>query len=145
MKKSILFYFVVVLLITVLCVPSSAADFDFSGYSVDELMEAYKAINQEIVDRALEKTAHLKGGVYVGGIDIPIGEYLLSVDNSTGTNDVPIRIVPSGNPFGFGATIGKLNAGCVYNSFIDIQDGDEISIGIDFDLVIKPRGMIQFE
>ena len=91
MKKSILFYFVVVLLITVLCVPSSAADFDFSGYSVDELMEAYKAINQEIVDRALEKTAHLKGGVYVGGIDIPI------------------------------------------------------SIGIDFDLVIKPRGMIQFE
>lgn len=52
---------------------------DFSAYSDDEIAELLKEINQEVVDRRLEKSAKLEPGVYTVGVDIPAGSYTYSV------------------------------------------------------------------
>lgn len=52
---------------------------DLSVYSDDEIAELLKQINQEVVDRRLEKTAKLEPGVYTVGVDIPAGSYTYSV------------------------------------------------------------------
>ena len=122
---------------------SYAANLDLSGYSNEELVEISRLINQEIVDRKIEKSAHLSGGVYVAGIDIPIGEYLVVVDNTNGSSQVPIRFL-SRNAI-LNSIYGNLQPGCVYQQYFTLEQNDELSVGIDFDLVIKPRGMIQFE
>ncbi len=48
-----------------------------SDYTDDELISLTKAINEEIVNRKLEKTAYLHKGEYAVGTDIPAGTYLL--------------------------------------------------------------------
>lgn len=141
MKKVFILIMAIVLIMAL--TTSHAANLDLSGYSNEELVEISRLINQEIVDRKIEKSAHLSGGVYVAGIDIPIGEYLVVVDNTNGSSQVPIRFL-SRNAI-LNSIYGNLQPGCVYQQYFTLEQNDELSVGIDFDLVIKPRGMIQFK
>ena len=143
MKKVVVFIMMIVLVGVLAFSTSNAAGIDLAQYSDEELIEIYKQVNQEIVDRKMEKTAHLKGGVYVAGVDVPVGEYLVVIDNTNGTAQIPIRFLCRNAPLN--SIYGNLQPGCTYQQYFTLEQNDELSVGIDFDLVIKPRGMITFE
>ena len=144
MKKTIVFYFIAVLLIMVMCVTAGAIDFDYSGYSNEELNEAYAAITQELMSRNEEKTAHMKAGDYIGGVDIPVGEYLLFVDNTEGNvkGFVRFRCLKDFKQSGS----GNVPVGTTFQKYFTVSEGDEIITTVDFDLIIgRPRGIVIFE
>ena len=62
---------------------SIVGDYDFSGYDDDELVELLMALQQEIADRKIEKTAELEKGRYVGGKDLPVGSYVLDCETDS--------------------------------------------------------------
>lgn len=51
---------------------------DFTAMSDDELIAQLAALQSEIVARDIEKTAALTAGTYIGGRDIPAGDYILA-------------------------------------------------------------------
>ena len=53
---------------------------DFSSYSDDELVQLLDALQQEIVDRGIVRSAELAEGEYLVGVDIPAGTYDIFVD-----------------------------------------------------------------
>ena len=55
-----------------------ASEIDLSGYSDEDLISLLQSVQQEIVDRKIEKSATLEIGRYIGGSDIPAGSYTLS-------------------------------------------------------------------
>ena len=144
MKKTITFYFIAVLLIMVMCVTAGAVDFDYSGYSNEELNEAYAAITQELMSRDEEKTAHMKAGDYIGGVDIPVGEYLLVVDNTNGTVNGFLKFRSKTDFKASGS--GTIECGTSFQKYFDIKENDTLTATIDFDLIIgRPRGIVIFE
>lgn len=121
----------------------SESKFTISSLSDEELIELYKQINEEIVNRKIEKTAHLKPGVYFGVDDIPAGEYLLFVDNSEG--DKPVIIGFSSRHDYMQTFLLSVQPGKTFQRYITIEDQDKLEVYTDFDLIIKPRGDILFE
>ena len=68
-----------VLLVSLLIIPFALADkVDLSSMSDDEIVELMKQVNQEIVDRRINKTAKMAPGTYTGGKDIPVGKYIFT-------------------------------------------------------------------
>ena len=53
---------------------------DLSKYSDEEIITLYNSVQQEIVDRHIEKTANLYAGSYLVGKDIPAGSYILHAE-----------------------------------------------------------------
>ena len=51
---------------------------DMSGYTDEEMILLMQQVNEEIVRRNIEKSAHLPTGTYIGGRDIPVGSYILT-------------------------------------------------------------------
>lgn len=67
------------LLVSLLLIPAALADkIDLSSMSDDEIVELMKQVNQEIVDRRINKTAKMAPGTYTGGKDIPAGKYIFT-------------------------------------------------------------------
>ena len=67
------------LLVSLLIIPFALADkVDLSSMSDDEIVELMKQVNQEIVDRRINKTAKMAPGTYTGGKDIPVGKYIFT-------------------------------------------------------------------
>ena len=52
-----------------------ASDIDLKSLSDDEITQLFSDVEQELVDRNLNKTSDLLPGTYVGGVDIPVGGY----------------------------------------------------------------------
>lgn len=52
-----------------------AYDLDLKNLSDDEIAQLFTDIEQEIVDRNINKSSELQPGKYVGGGDIPVGGY----------------------------------------------------------------------
>ena len=68
-----------VLLVSLLIIPFALADkVDLSSFSDDEIVELMKQVNQELVDRRINKTAKMAPGTYTGGKDIPVGKYIFT-------------------------------------------------------------------
>ena len=71
--------FICVLLVILLFIPVALADkIDISSMSNEEIVELMKQVNQEIVDRRINKTAKMAPGTYTGGKDIPAGKYIFT-------------------------------------------------------------------
>lgn len=83
--KKLLSLVLVLLLISALSTTyaeESSPILSFADYSDDELLSIYANLQQEIASRNLEKSVILPEGIYYAGIDIPIGSYMVSADNS---------------------------------------------------------------
>ena len=52
-----------------------AYDLDLKSLSDEEFSQLLQDVNQEAVDRNINKTSDLLPGTYVGGVDIPVGGY----------------------------------------------------------------------
>ncbi len=52
-----------------------ASDIDLKSLSDNEIVQLFSDVEQELVDRNINKTSDLLPGTYVGGVDIPVGGY----------------------------------------------------------------------
>lgn len=56
-------------------IPPAELDIDLSAYTDDEIVALLYLVNQEVLDRKIEKSATLPEGEYLIGRDIPAGQY----------------------------------------------------------------------
>lgn len=137
----LIFVFIIIGCLLIFVGVSKAAD--FSDMTDEELVQVYNAIGQELSDRQIEKTAHLTSGKYIGGIDIPEGEYLLTINNSDGQDNVILKYRCSSDSLK--STSGKVTSGNTFQFYITIGKDDILSVSGNFDLTIKPRTFVIFE
>ena len=87
-----------------------AYDLDLKSLTDEEFAQLLQEVNQEAVDRNINKSSDLLPGTYVGGVDIPVGGY--DVFSPAGDDDLDIDISGNG-PKG------------IYYSFSEIADEEE--------------------
>lgn len=77
MKKAIVL-FIITAIFVIGTVPTFAESLSLTTYSDADLISLLEDVQSEIVARHIEKTALLKAGTYIGGRDIPAGNYILT-------------------------------------------------------------------
>ena len=70
-----------VLICLLLCQFSYADTIQLDTLTDDEIVQLLQDVQQEVVDRKIEKSAQLISGDYIIGKDIPVGAYVFSTDN----------------------------------------------------------------
>ena len=76
MKRTIsVIFFLLIMLLSV--TPAVADSVDLSTFDNDALLELLQQVQQEVVNRKLEKSATLLAGNYIVGKDLPRGSYIL--------------------------------------------------------------------
>lgn len=80
MKVSVFLHrFVCLLMVCLLLISGSIADVpDISGLTDDEIVELLEKVNDELVERGIERSAELPAGKYTGGKDLPAGSYIIT-------------------------------------------------------------------
>ena len=73
MKKSIIV--ATITAAVTMSVVGYASDFDLKSLSDDAIIQLLADVNQEIVDRNINKSSEIQPGTYIGGKDIPVGGY----------------------------------------------------------------------
>lgn len=58
---------------------ATAALVDLNGYSDDEIVTLLAQVQNEVINRRIERTATLSAGSYIVGDDIPAGKYIYAV------------------------------------------------------------------
>ena len=76
MKK--LISLLVVLLLVACAGMALSEGIDLAGLSDDEIVALLNRVQEEVVDRHIERTATLASGAYIGGKDIPAGSYIFT-------------------------------------------------------------------
>lgn len=67
------------LLVALLLIPAALADtVNLSTMSDAEIIALLEQVNQEIVNRGINKTARLPQGGYIAGKDLPAGRYIFT-------------------------------------------------------------------
>lgn len=132
----------IILVLVTMAGCSLAAGVDVTALTDEEFVELYTRMNQELVNRKIEKTAHLKAGMYIGGKDIPVGEYLLVVGDGTNEKPIYFSFTIFGSLDSFGGSIDEKSS---YQRVINVVEDSRLQVQSDFDLVIRPRGVITFE
>lgn len=82
MKKLLVLILTVCLLTAPGAIAFAEESTDLSGYSDSELLTLLAEVQAEIAARKIEKTANLTAGTYIGGRDIPVGNYILTAAGS---------------------------------------------------------------
>lgn len=76
MKKT----FVLLLVFALLCSSVAyATEIDLSSYTDEEIVALLAQVQNEVVNRHIEKTATLPMGTYITGKDIPAGNYVYAI------------------------------------------------------------------
>ena len=80
--KKLGIWIIVMALVLSTCI-GYAIDLDLSGYTDEQIIELNSLVNQELVNRKIEKHAKIDPGKYLVGVDIPVGTYIFrSADTS---------------------------------------------------------------
>lgn len=140
MKKSM----VLILTTVMIAVISSFAwadTIDLSGYDDTALVELLRQVQQEIVDRNIEKTAELPSGKYIGGRDIPAGTFIWTcMAQGEDWGNVTVYSLEDDGSYGdqkFWDVAGAPEEGEEVDSFIiTVDEGDELESQIPFSLTI---------
>lgn len=138
--------FLCCLLVTLLLIPAAFADtVNLSSLSNEELVALLTQINQEIVDRGINKVAKLPQGAYIAGKDLPAGRYIytclakgddwgnLTVKSEEGKGSLILWEVVSAP--GQGEEPETV--------FITLNKGDKIESGVPFSLTIMSGAIFQ--
>ena len=75
MKRNLIILLVIILATSCIC--SSAEGIDLSVYDDNALLDVMMQVQQEVVDRRIEKKAELNAGDYIVGKDLPAGTYIV--------------------------------------------------------------------
>ena len=136
MKKWMAALFVLVL--TAFPAFSMAEGIDLSALSNDELVALLAQVQEEIVERHIERTAKLAGGAYIVGKDIPAGTYIYTCQASG--EDWGNVTVYSENGQGdqvFWKIVSAPKEGEEPASFfMTLNEGDQLKSGVPFSLTI---------
>lgn len=103
-----------------------AYDLDLKSLSDDEIAQLFTDIEQEIVDRNINKSSDLLPGTYIGGVDIPVGGYDIHADSDDESFDIDVHgDGPKGIYYSF-SEIASSNEPADYH--FSIKDGEVLSI-----------------
>ncbi len=127
------------LLVALLLIPTALADtVNLSTMSDAEIIALLEQVNQEIVNRGINKTARLPQGGYIAGKDLPAGRYIftcqakgddwgnLTVKSDEGSGKLILWEVVS----------APENDEEPDTVFITLNKGDKIECGVPFTLTI---------
>ena len=115
-----------------------AAAPDFTAMSDDELIAQLAALQSEIVARDIEKTAALTAGTYIGGRDIPAGDYILASAGEEGdAGIVSLRSVNDPEDE-YPSKLYEFNfASEGYTVYITVEEGDELVVPYPYTLTVS--------
>ena len=118
-----------------------ADSLDLSGYDDTALVELLGQVQQEVVDRHIEKTAELQAGDYIGGRDVPEGTYVWHcMASGDDWGNVTVYSLDENGDHDkqlFWEVVSAPEAGEEQDSFlITINEGDELSSSVPFSLTI---------
>ena len=121
--------------------PVTADPIHLNEYDDTALVELLAQVQQEIVDRNIEKKAELFAGKYIAGRDIPAGTYIWTcmAQGDDWGNVTIYGLDEEGNYTNqkFWDVAGAPEEGEDIESFIiTIEEGDELKSGIPFSLTI---------
>ena len=121
---------------------------DLSGYDDTALVELLSQVQQEIVNRNIEKTAELPAGKYIGGRDIPAGTFIWTcmAQGEDWGNITVYSLAADGSrdKQKFWDVAGAPEDGEEVDSFIiTVEEGDELDSGIPFSLTIYAGAKFQ--
>ena len=139
MKKVTLIFAVVMTLVSGANV--FAEEIDLSQYDDNAIVELLEQVQQEIVNRNIEKTALLAAGDYIGGRDLPAGTYLWT-SMATGEDWGNITVYTldengSHDKQKLWEVAGAPEEGEAAESFLlTLGEGEELSSGVPFSLTI---------
>jgi len=118
-----------------------AVDFDFSSYTDDEIVELLAQIQDEIVNRHIEKTATLPQGTYFTGKDIPAGSYVfISLASEDQWGNITIRSEHGKGEQKFW-NIATADKEAIY--YITLEEDDELKSDVPFSLTISAGAMFK--
>ena len=134
------------LLVTLFLVPAACADsVNLSSMTDAEIIALLEQVNQEIVSRGINKTAKLPQGVYIGGKDIPVGKYILTVQakgddwgNLTVKSDEG-----SGQLILWEVVSAPTDGEEPETIFITLNKGDKLDCSVPFSLTIMSGAVFQ--
>lgn len=111
---------------------------DFTAMSDDELIAQLAALQSEIVARDIEKTAALTAGTYIGGRDIPAGDYILASAGEEGdAGIVSLRSVNDAEDE-YPSKLYEFNfASEGYTVYITVEEGDELVVPYPYTLTVS--------
>ena len=104
----------------------------------DELAAQLAALQSEIVARDIEKTAALTAGTYIGGRDIPAGDYILASAGEEGdAGIVSLRSVNDPEDE-YPSKLYEFNfASEGYTVYITVEEGDELVVPYPYTLTVS--------
>lgn len=149
MKVSGFFHrFLCCLLVALLLIPAALADsVNLSSMTDTEIVALLDQVNQEIVNRGINKTAKLPQGAYLAGKgkDLPAGRYIYTC-LATGDDWGNLTVKSEG---GQGKTIlwnvvaAPENGAEPDTVFITLNEGDKLDSGVPFSLTIMSGALFQ--
>lgn len=132
---------VMVVMMTALAVNVWGGSLDLSMYDDAALVEMLGQVQQEVVNRHIEKTAELQSGAYIGGRDIPVGTYVWTC-MASGDNwgNVTVYALGDSGEYDeqkFWQIVGAPDEGEEAASYlITVNEGEKLESGVPFSLTI---------
>lgn len=120
--------------------PALAQEVDLAGMTDQEIILLVQQINQQLMDRGIEKTATLAKGSYYAGQEIPAGQYLFTC-------------LATGNEWGYVTICTERGKGeqvflelCLApdegeepeSFYITLKEGERLKSDVPFSLTILP-------
>ena len=128
------------LLFSTLCAQAET----FSECSDEALLEQLDALQAEIAARHIEKTASLAAGTYVGGRDIPAGDYILASAGTEGdAGIVSLRSVNDAENDWPSKLYEFRRAQDGYSVYVTIEEGDTLIVPYPYKLTISAGVMFE--
>ena len=101
---------------------------DLSSYTNDEVISLLDYVQEEIVSRKIERTATLEKGKYLGGKDIPAGDYILKKEANDGDSGIVWLKAKDDPEDDYPSKLYKfLDDDEEGSFFISVEDGDLLS------------------
>lgn len=124
MKKLLITILLLCLLLPV-GLASQWEEIDLSDCTDDEIMSLLEAVQTEITDRGMEKTAMVYSGEYRIGRDLPAGHYLIEVESGhAGSGYVTLRkYYPEEDDYHF-EFADYVEEGRGYSKFVTLGEND---------------------
>lgn len=138
--------FLCCLVVCLLLIPAALSDaVNLSSMTDDEIVALLDQVNQELVNRGINKTAKLPQGGYIAGKDLPAGRYIytcqakgddwgnLTVKSDQGSGQLILWEVVS----------APENGEDQETIFITLNKGDKLESGVPFTLTIMSGAVFQ--
>lgn len=141
MKRSFLRVFLALcaILVCASCaVPGLADGIDLKGMTDDELVSLLDAVNREIADRGIRRTAVLSKGAYIAGRDLPAGSYVYTC-LATGSDWGNVTVYSEygeGKQLLWEVVAAPEEGEEPETIYITLHEGDQLKSGVPFSLTI---------